>query len=123
MPFSLQTGELGMFPNYRRPRVVWLGVEGDVEVLAQLQVAVEQYIAPLGFPTEQRPFNPHLTLGRTIKEPSTAQLASITQAVQQSPVPEKIVFPVNEVVLMRSELGPQGAKYTPVHHARLDGSS
>ncbi len=121
-PFELQTGELGMFPNRRRPRVVWLGIDGDVGVLSQLQAAVEQCVALLGFPTEQRPFSPHLTLGRSIKDPSSAHLASIGQAVEQTEVPEKIAFMVNEVVLMRSELGPRGARYTPLHHALLDES-
>jgi 2'-5' RNA ligase len=122
-PFHLHTGALGVFPNRRRPRVLWLGVEGDVGVLSRLQSAVEQFVAPLGFPSEQRPFSPHLTLGRSIKEPSTQQLAAIGQAVEQMAAPEKIGFVVNEVVLMRSELSPRGAKYTALHHARLDGST
>lgn len=120
-PFSLHTTEPGVFPNPRRPRVVWLGVGGDLEPLAQLQVAVENAIAPLGFPTEDRPFNPHLTLGRTKRDPGPADLDAIGHAVRQTKVPRSVVWIVNELVLMRSERLPSGARYTPVASAALDG--
>ncbi len=118
--FQLQTGQLGMFPNTRRPRVVWLGVEGDTATLAQLQSNVERFIAPLGFPTEQRSFSPHLTLGRTVKDPASSELASIGEAVSRTEVPRVIPWDVREVILMRSELGPRGARYTPLHVAHLE---
>jgi 2'-5' RNA ligase len=119
--FRLQTGDLGVFPNAKRPRVVWLGVGGDLTTLGELQADVERSIAPLGFPTERRQFSPHLTLGRSIKEPSSVQLAGIGQAVAQTRAPRRVVFGVEEIVLMRSELRPGGASYTALARARLDG--
>lgn len=118
-PLTLSTERLGVFPNARRPRVVWLGVTGMIDALGRLRDDVERLIAPLGFPTEDRPFSPHLTLGRTVKEPSAAQLATVAQAVAQTAAPAPIAFDVAELVLMRSELRPGGAKYTPVVHAPL----
>lgn len=119
---TLQTEAPGVFPNSRRPRIVWLGVGGDIPALRRLHSDVERFVAPLGFPTEQRPFAPHLTLGRSTKEPRAADYAAISHAVEQTQVLQKIVFSVTEVVLMRSELSPGGARYTPIAQSWLDGA-
>lgn len=119
-PFELQTDALGMFPNSKRPRVVWLGLAGNLQALRRLHADVERYVAPLGFPSEERPFTPHLTLGRSPKAPTPAQLTSIAHAVAQTSVPQTVVIPVHEVVLMRSELLPGGARYTPIAYVPLD---
>ena len=121
--FQLQTETLGVFPNPRRPRVIWLGVGGELPALHQLKSFVEREIAPLGFPAEERAFSPHLTLGRSPKDPSPAALAAMRHAVEQTKVPRTVGWHVAEVVLMRSELLPGGARYTPVEHVRLDGQS
>jgi 2'-5' RNA ligase len=119
-PFELQTRALGVFPKPSRPRVIWLGVAGNVAALSRLQADVERFVAPLGFPSEQRPFSPHLTLGRTLKDPTPAELASISSAIAQISVLHDVVFSIREIVLMRSDLHPQGAHYTPVAHIPLD---
>lgn len=121
-PLTLRTSAPGGFPSGQRPRVLWLGVAGDMDALRTLRDAVEREIAPLGFPTEQRPFSPHLTLGRSYKDPRPAELAEIGRALAQVAAPQPVVFAVREIVLMRSELRPGGARYTPVAHAGLDGS-
>lgn len=121
--FELQTGDLGVFPNMKRPRVVWLGIAGDVAELRQVQADVERFVAPLGFPSEHRPFSPHLTLGRSGKEPRPADLQSIAEAVQRVAIPRRLAFKVDELVLMRSEPGPGGARYTPIAHVGLDADS
>lgn len=119
-PFALRTADLGVFPNPRRPRVVWLGVAGDLAELSRLKDAVEATIAPLGFPAEARPFSPHLTLGRSPKQPIGADLLAIAAAVGATEVPRVAHFGASEVVLMRSEPTPRGARYTPLAAARLD---
>ena len=62
--FSLSLAGLGVFPNQREPRVLWAGVEGDMEPLNSLQEKVEEAMADQGFTRERRGFNPHLTIGR-----------------------------------------------------------
>ena len=62
-PFPLQLAGLGMFPNHRKPRVLWAGTGGDLDALARLQQAVEDAITGLGYPREQRPFRGRLASG------------------------------------------------------------
>ena len=78
--FDLRTGALGCFPSGRAPRVLWLGLDGDLAPLTAARDAVEAAIAPLGWPTEARPFSPHLTLGRLRPEASPAERAGIGKA-------------------------------------------
>ena len=62
--FTLELSGLGVFPNYRRPRVIWLGVGGQMDVLLKLQQQIDDKLELIGFPREKIPFSPHITLGR-----------------------------------------------------------
>lgn len=110
-PFSLLITEAGAFPSPRSPRVVWLGVGGDLEILRDFQRRLEAVLAPLGFPPEDRPFSPHLTLGR-VKSPAGRN--ALVQALVSLPPPGAPPFQVKEVVLFRSNLSPHGATYLPL---------
>jgi 2'-5' RNA ligase len=112
-PFELSLGGLGCFPHSRRPRVFWVGLEGDVTELATLQAKVEHQLESWG-PAEERAFRAHITIGR-VKEASTAELRalqSLTSAVEPAVT---VRWKIREVVLFRSELHPTGA----VHHRLL----
>ncbi len=119
-PFMLRTAGLGVFPRPNEPRVVWIGVEGDVPRLRALHADVERYVAPLGYPTEKRPFSPHLTLGRTVKGATRPEFATIGAAVAAAEAPPAAMWPVGVISLMRSELGPGGARYTAMARVNLD---
>jgi 2'-5' RNA ligase len=112
-PFELRlsaSGGLGGFGGARL-RVVWVGLEGDVEGLASLAGRVETALAPLGFPSERRPFAAHLTLARVPDQVPSAerrQLASLVERYRLPPPPSMVL---TEVHLMRSILGPGGAVY------------
>ena len=58
--FAMSIGELGVFPNWQRVRVIWLGVEGPSE-LNNLQRALDQETDRIGYPSDERPFSAHLT--------------------------------------------------------------
>ena len=77
-PFELAITGLGVFPNPRRPRVLWSGVHGEMETLAALQLAIDDALGELGLRKEQRAFSPHLTLGRVRRDVADGQLRSIT---------------------------------------------
>ena len=122
--FQLALAGLGCFPNARSPRIVWLGLQGDLATLNQLQRPIEQLAQELGFSPEGRPFSPHLTLARTKRNAERGELARAGQALLQ-PSAESIAgepntpFQVSQIVLMRSELLPSGARYTPIEHFAL----
>jgi 2'-5' RNA ligase len=111
-PFMLEARGLGAFPNARAPRVIWLGLHGsndDMAELRRLQAAVEDGVAGLGFPKEARAFAPHLTLARIRDRVEAGALEPVLTA-QQNRVVGK--FAASSVKLIKSELRPSGAVYT-----------
>ena len=110
--FPLELTGLGMFPNRRRPRVLWAGVGGDLDALSSLQQSAEDAINLLGYAPERTPFRPHVTLGRPRRNVSDAQLARIGNVVSELAPPAPVSWRVECVDVMRSELHPSGARYT-----------
>jgi 2'-5' RNA ligase len=117
--FKLSLGSTGFFPNPRRPRVLWVGIEGETERLKALARRVEEELSPLGFPTEGRPFTPHLTLARLGERLGPAQREAIGSVVQSAPWRPGRPFAVDGLSLMRSRLDPAGAVYTCLQWAPL----
>ncbi|MFN8482608.1 MAG: RNA 2',3'-cyclic phosphodiesterase [Anaerolineae bacterium] len=109
--FSVAVAGLGAFPNLSRPNVIWVGLDGQLAPLQKLRDDIEAVIAPLGFPTERRPFQPHLTLVR-IKDAPSADLKLIGDAVRRAEARRLGQIAVREVALMQSELRREGAVYT-----------
>lgn len=110
---------VGCFPNARRPRIVWLGLDDVNGHLMRLHQAVERTIAPLGYPTEARPFNPHLTIGRVKQDGEPARLSQLGTAIQQCHIGLVANWATNIVSLMQSELNPAGAQYTALKQITL----
>ena len=107
-PAKLRFAGLGFFPNARRPRVFWAGVEADPQ-LAELAAAIEAKLAPLGIPAEKREFHPHLTLARFDSPQGTDALRAAVEALN-APEFGSAIF--EEFYLYRSVLKPSGAEYT-----------
>ena len=118
-PFPLNLSALGMFPNRRKPRVLWAGVEGNLDALSHLQQASESAINALGYPPEQRPFRPHITLGRPRRSVSDSQLGRIGSTVSAVAPPSPVAWTVDSIDVMQSELHPSGARYTILGSAEL----
>ena len=110
-PFQLQVTVAGAFPNMKSPRVIWLGLGGDVIPLAQMYQQLEQAFAALGHLPEGRAFAPHLTLGR-VKSPANRH--RLAMALEKLPPLNWRPFQVNEIILFKSTLTPQGSIYTPL---------
>jgi RNA 2',3'-cyclic 3'-phosphodiesterase len=111
--FEVAIEGCGAFPNLRRPRVIWVGIQAPVEML-QLQGAIEKGCQAAGFNGEDRPFNPHLTLGRVSENASREDLAGITRAIQDSRVEIAGRYVLQAVTVVRSDLTPGGPIYTPM---------
>ena len=110
-PLSLSLRGAGGFPNARRPRVLWAGLEGDVASLAALVTALGARLAKLGFPPEERPFSPHLTLGRARDGRGAPGLAgALAHAAQAEATPWRAA----ELVLFESHLSPKGPRYEAI---------
>ncbi len=108
---ELTLGELGKFGGRRNPRVLWVDVRGDVDALKALQKRVDEKIGVLGFPPDERPFAAHLTLARVPQELAKQVARPLSEAIEAVAVPHPAI-PVREVVLMSSDLRPDGPVYT-----------
>ena len=107
-PVELDFSSVGYFPNERRPRVFWVGVRAS-DNLAPLAAQLEAVLEPLGIPRENRPYVPHLTLGR-FKSPTG--LARLQQEIAQLPSTQFGRVQAEEFYLYQSQLSPRGARYT-----------
>ncbi len=118
-PFYINISGVGCFPDIRRPRIIWVGIEESL-ALKELAGAVESVLADLGYPAEDRAFSPHLTIGRV------RALKGITGMMKDL---EKLVdysfgsMEVRRVSLMKSELRPAGAEYSSLAEIHLGGRS
>ncbi|HSN93220.1 MAG TPA: RNA 2',3'-cyclic phosphodiesterase [Anaeromyxobacteraceae bacterium] len=115
-PLSLEVRGAGGFPNARRPRVVWLGVGGDLATLRALVLDLGRRLAPLGFPPEDRPFAGHLTLGRAREGRGNPGIAGALAGAREE---EAVAWRASEMVLFESHLSPKGARYEAVARAPL----
>jgi len=114
--FQLAFGPLGCFPDRRRPRVLWVGLEPQPR-LKHLADGVQEAVLACGIPQEERPFSPHITLARLKLSPSRECDAFLDQRPKQELPP----FSVREFTLFQSRLTPQGALHTPVRNFALPG--
>jgi 2'-5' RNA ligase len=120
-PLRLEMNGLGAFPNLSRPRVIWAGLAGELDRLKGLQRAVEDASRPLGFEPEARGFTPHLTLGRVEPGWRPADRLSLEGAFARLGPGVRGAFTADTLALMRSDLRPGGAVYTPQLAAKLVG--
>jgi 2'-5' RNA ligase len=121
--FEFSVEGRGCFPDFHRPRVIWVAVREKSGTLTRLQTAVERTVAPLGWPTEGRAFSPHLTLGRVAKGADSRTVGAVGQAVEKSVVELIGLQPVTAVSLMQSDLRPAGAVYSRLLHIPLTGAA
>lgn len=116
---SLRVEGLGCFPHQGAPRVIWAGVGGALPALHALRNAVEREVALLGFPTEARPFSPHLTLGRARPESSKMALSAMGQTVAGFQAGALPSWEAHRLSLMRSQPTPSGSIYTQLAELSL----
>lgn len=107
----------GAFPNERRPRVLWIGLEEQSGALQNLATAIDERMHRLGFEKENRPFSAHLTIGRV----RDGSIGKIIKAIRDQPFGNREVN-LHEITLMRSALHPGGSIYTPLCKIKLGGS-
>ena len=114
--FTMNLAGIGAFPNSRKPRIVWVGIEKGANELVSMAKQIEDAMKKLGFPREKRSFRPHLTVGRIrhLEHPTI-----MTKALEKSAVGGLGDFTVQQVSLIKSQLDPAGSIYTTLSEAPL----
>jgi 2'-5' RNA ligase len=102
----------------KNPRVIWIGLVDEKETLTSLQKQIETYLEKIGFQPEDRPFRPHLTLGRMKSSRGKEELVGRMEKHKEE---EFGGFKVERVVLFKSDLRPSGPIYTPLREMKLGG--
>ena len=112
----LQAKGLGVFPGIKRPRIIWVGLTGQLELLMRLQKTLDANLKNIGFPPEKRPFKGHLTIGRIKAKMNSKTFGDALIAFRKF---ESETFIVDKIILFKSELKPKGAVYTNLVSAAL----
>jgi 2'-5' RNA ligase len=118
-PILLAVKGIGVFPGIKRPRVIWLGISKQLDLLTELQKTLDERLQTIGFPKEKRPFKGHLTLGRIKSKIDAKKLHDVLKEFTQF---ESEHFFADRIILYKSELKPKGAVYTKLTEAYLTAS-
>jgi RNA 2',3'-cyclic 3'-phosphodiesterase len=118
--FKLCAAKLGCFPTMQRPSVIWVGLDGELNILRELQQRIEEATADFGSHSEERAFHPHLTIGRVKGRDRNAR--RLSDAIRASAEIKLGEWTISEVNLIQSKLSPQGSIYTRLHSARLSAA-
>jgi 2'-5' RNA ligase len=118
-PFSLCVKGAGAFPGIARPRVLWLGLDGQLQPMAALYRRLSEKLSGLGIAGEKRPFRGHLTIGRVKGRPDIRLLKERMTELEHV---ESTLFPADSLCLFKSDLTPGGAVYTSLVKVRTAGA-
>jgi 2'-5' RNA ligase len=121
-PFDISVGGLGAYPDQKRPRVIWVGIEADHELFL-LQRAIDVETTRLGYGSETREYSPHLTIGRISRNANSEEVRLVGQVLGKFDLGFLGVSRIDHLHLYRSDLKPGGAVYTRLFSVTLLGSS
>ena len=107
---TLHLGQPGSFGPRSAPRVLWIGLGGDIPALLHLASALTERLRDAGFPVEDRPLQPHITLARRRERAAGGSLAPWPP--REAPSADTI--PLDQLILFQSHLSPRGASYIPL---------
>ena len=110
-PFSVDVQGLGVFPQVKYPRIIWIGLAGNTQALHDLVFEIDAELEALGFPPEEKSYHPHLTLARIKRE--NAKVGSVLRQTRALESDQQLgTLNVNGFTLFQSDLDSSGAKYT-----------
>jgi len=117
--FRLSLDSVGIFPNTKNPRILWIGLKHDEGTLQTFQSSIEKAMEGMGFPMDPQPFAPHLTLARMKFPKGNKELQNQLDAVNQEGI-DPHPFDVGEIHLYESQLTPKGSIYTVLANFKLN---
>ena len=111
-PIKMELTQLGAFPNIERPRILWIGLKDDNRQIARLCSTLEEGLGKIGFKKEEKPFSPHITIGR-IRSPKNLNL--LAEAISNYSLPVDLKQTARNITFYKSILTPTGPIYEPLH--------
>jgi 2'-5' RNA ligase len=117
VPISLAAKGIGVFPNIKRPRVLWAGLTGEVNLLIDLQRKLDDWLSDIGFAKERRSFKGHLTLGRFKSRVNSTEIMRALTEFEDFKIQS---FMARELILFKSVLKPSGAVYSKLEGISLE---
>ncbi|MBA4420735.1 MAG: RNA 2',3'-cyclic phosphodiesterase [Anaerolinea sp.] len=109
---------VGMFPSSQKPRVIWLGLDAK-QALSNLAGSLENELAKINIMREEKPFSPHLTIGRVNRDLTDDQLSKLGAIILRSQPGVVGEVTVERITLFRSDLRESGPIHTPLHQSAL----
>lgn len=116
--FNVEVGGLGSFPDGKRARILWIGIQAPAEIQT-LHRGIESACARLGYESESRGLSPHLTIGRVRQDATPADAQKIRRALEAATIDSLGAVRVDSVHLFKSDLQRSGAVYTKIFSAPL----
>jgi 2'-5' RNA ligase len=108
--FYITIAGVGCFPSEKRPRVIWVGIE-DADILGDIQKEIDSVMVRFGYAPEERPFSPHLTIGRVRSPKRVTELMNRFEDFRKFELGR---IEVSDIHVMQSELKPAGAEYRSI---------
>ena len=109
----------GAFPKIGRARTLWIGIEDTNGALGELEQACRRELINVGISLESRPYRPHVTVGYARRDASRDSLAQVPEVLGSCEVPTDM-FAAASLVLIQSDLGPGGSRYTDLLEIALE---
>ncbi len=120
--FSIDVQGMGVFPQVKHPRILWVGLTGQTQALEELVLGIEAELEPLGFPPEEKRYHAHLTVARIKRENAMVGSALLQHRVLESEEPLGTLV-IDRFILFQSDLDSSGAFYTPLGTVLLSGNT
>tara|TARA_B100000029_G_C17109400_1_gene790955 strand:+ start:78 stop:671 length:594 start_codon:yes stop_codon:yes gene_type:complete len=118
-PFKVQIQNLGVFPDINSPRVLWMGIGGDISPMLHIKNKLDELLQIHGFPTEKRSFSPHRTIGRISKLLSEEEVSGLARCITEIAQFPPAYIEVSSLDLVESHLTKAGSIYTTRHKQSL----
>lgn len=112
--FQLSFHSFGAFPTIKNPKVIWVGCDAN-EPLQRIFMIIENICSNFNIPYEERPFSPHITLGRVKNHFTKEESLAFSKIISQIRTLDFGTQEVKGFSLLRSDLKPTGPIYTPIH--------
>jgi len=114
-PFSISFTNLGIFPNPKKPKIIWIGVNSP-SILGEFQSKIEALTSRHGIPIEQRRFSPHITLGRISDSNSLDTIENLIIEISSINVSTLDTVNISAIKIFKSDLKPDGPIYTAIYN-------